>query len=165
MISHETTLVFTEPVLRRAVLAYWRRSIGFGFVAAMTVVALCLGLLLAQGNGSWVVGVLASTLFLGIGFSVALYVIHYRNTLRILREMGTPRATFRAEEAYFTITSSIGTVTYQWAAIKELWRFPEVWLLLYSRTQFSTLPVAYMPAQMQDYIVQHVRAVGGKVSG
>jgi hypothetical protein len=163
--SHEATLIFTEPLLRKAVFAFWRRSIGVGFVVALLVVALCLGFLLAQGDASWVVGVLATVLSLGVVFVVALYFIHYRTSLHKFRAMGQPQATFRANESSFTIISGVGTVTYQWSAIKELWQFPQVWLLLFSPAQFSTLPVACMPPEMQAYVLQRVRAAGGKVAG
>jgi len=163
--SHEATLIYTEPLLRTAVFVFWRRSIGVGFVAALLVVALCLGFLLARGDTSWVVGVLASVLFLGMVFVAALYLIHYRTSLRKFRAMGAPQAIFRAEESSFTIVSGIGTVTYQWSAITELWQFPQVWLLLFSPAQFSTLPLACLPPEMQAYVLQRVRAAGGKVAG
>jgi hypothetical protein len=53
--SHQTTLIYTEPVLRQAVFAFWRRSVGVGFIIALAVVALSLGALIAQGAASWLV--------------------------------------------------------------------------------------------------------------
>lgn len=163
--SHQATLIYTERVLREAAFAYWRRSVGVGFLVALTVVALSLGVLVAQGETSWLVGVLGSVLVLGVAFAAALYFIHYRNSLRRLRDMGNPQATFRAEESSFTLSSGIGTTTLQWSAVKELWQFPGVWLLLYSKAQFSTLPVACLSVEMQAYVMQRVRDAGGKVCG
>ncbi len=163
--SYEATLIFTEPLVRKAVLAFWRRSVGVGFILALLVLALFLGFSLAQGDTSWVVGALGAVLFIGVAFAVATYFVHYRASLRKFRAMGSPQATFRADETSFTIISSIGTVTYDWSVVKELWRFPEVWLLLYSPAQFSTLPLACLPPPMQAFVLQHVQAAGGKVAG
>ena len=161
--SHEATLIYTEPLLRHAVFAFWRRSVGIGFAIALVVVALSLGGLVAQGMYSWLVGALATVLVLGASFAAALYFVHYRSSLRKFREMGDPQATFRAEESSFTISSGIGTTTLQWSAVKEIWQFPGIWLLLYSKAQFSTLPLACLSPEMQAFVLQRVRAAGGKV--
>jgi hypothetical protein len=163
--SHEATLIYSEALLRHAVFSFWRRSVGVGFIVALLVGALGLGVLVAQGVASWLVGTFAAVLVLGIAFATVVYVVHYRNSLRKFRQMDKPRATFRADESSFTLSSDIGTTTLQWSAVKELWQFPSVWLLLYSKAQFSTLPLACLSPETQAYIVQRVRASGGKVDG
>ena len=163
--SHETTLIYSEALLRQTVFAFWRRSIGVGFFVALLIAALGLAVLVAQGVATWLVGALAAVLVLGIAFATVVYVVHYRNSLRKFRQMNKPRATFRADESSFTMSSDIGTTTLQWSAVKELWQFPSVWLLLYSKAQFTTLPLACLPSETQAYIVQCVRAAGGKVDG
>jgi hypothetical protein len=162
---HEATLIYTEALVRQAVFGYWRRSVGIGFVVALAAVALCLGVFLAQGETSWLVGALATVLVLGVGFAAALYIVHYRNSLRKLRDMGNAQATFCADESSFTFSSGIGTATLQWSVVQELWQFPGVWLLLYSKAQFSTLPLACMSPEMQSFVMQRVRSAGGKVGG
>jgi len=162
---HEATLIYSETLLRQAVFAFWRRSVGIGFFVALLVAALGLGILVAQGVASWIIAALAAVLALGIAFATAVYVVHYRNSLRKFRQMDKPRATFCADESSFTMISDIGTTTLQWAAVKELWQFPSVWLLLYSKAQFSTLPLACLSPETQAYIVQRVRESGGKVDG
>ncbi len=36
--------------------------------------------------------------------------------------------------------------------ITEVWRFPRFWLILYSRSQFSTLPLDCLDEETQDFI-------------
>jgi hypothetical protein len=162
---HEATLIYSTTLLRQAVFAFWRRSVGVGFFVALLVAALGLVVLVALGQASWLIAALASVLALGIVFAIVVYIVHYRRSLRKFRQMDNPQATFRAEESSFTMSSDIGTTTLQWSAVKELWQFPNVWLLLYSRAQFTTLPLACLPPETQAYIVQCVRVAGGKVDG
>ena len=162
---HEATLIYNEALLRQAVFAFWRRSVGVGFFVALLIAALGLVVLVALGQASWLIGGLAVVLVLGIAFATVVYVVHYRNSLRKFRQMDKPQASFSAEESSFTMSSDIGTTTLQWSAVRELWQFPSVWLLLYSKSQFTTLPLACLPAETQAYIVQCVRAAGGKVDG
>jgi drug/metabolite transporter (DMT)-like permease len=162
---HEATLIYSTTLLRQAVFAFWRRSVGIGFFVALLIAALGLVVLVALGQSSWIIGGLAAVLVLGIAFAMVVYVVHYRRSLRKFRQMDKPRATFRADDSSFTMSSDIGTTTLQWSAVKELWQFPNVWLLLYSKAQFTTLPLACLPAETQTYIVQRVRESGGKVDG
>jgi len=163
--SHEVILIYSKPLLRQAVFAFWRRSVGVGFFVALLVAALGLGVLVAQGVASWLIAALAAVLALGIAFATVVYVVQYRNSLRKFHQMDKPRATFCADESSFTMSSDNGTTTLQWSAVKELWQFPSVWLLLYSKSQFSTLPLGCLSPETQAYIVQRIRESGGRVDG
>lgn len=160
---YEATLIYSEALLRQAVFSFWRRTIGVSFLVALVVAALGLGILVSQGVASWLIAGLAVVLVLGIAFAMAVYVVHYRKSLQKFRQMDKPQAMFRADESSFTMSSDVGTTTLQWSAVKELWQFPSVWLLLYSKAQFTTLPIECLSPETQAYIVQCVRAAGGKV--
>ena len=162
---HEATLIYSTTLLRQAVFAFWRRSVGVGFFVALLIAALGLVVLVALGQSSWIIGGLGAVLALGTAFPIVVYVVHYRRSLQKFHQMDNPQAMFRAEESSFTMVSDIGTTTLQWSAVKELWQFSNVWLLLYSKAQFTTLPLACLPPETQAYIVHCVRAAGGKVDG
>lgn len=163
--QHQATLLYSEPLLRRAVVAFWRRTVGRGFLVAQVAVAVCLAALLRQGDRSWVVGAFATILVLSVAFLAALYVVHYRNAMGKFREMGAPQASMLAEESGFTFASGIGSSSLRWASVREVWRFDEVWLLLFSKAQFVTLPVGCLPPEMRAFILERVKAAGGKVEG
>ena len=101
-----------------------------------------LGALLALGDRSWLVGMLGTALILGAALAATLYVVHLRNALATFRAMGRPEATFRAEADVFTVRSGAGEATLPWSSVTEIWELPGVWLLMYSKASFSTLPVA-----------------------
>lgn len=162
---HEATLIYSELLLRQAVFAFWRRSVGLGFILMLVVLAVILVGIIALGAPLWLIVTLAVILAIAAGVAVALYVGYYRNSLRKFRMMEKPQATFCADESSFTMSSDAGTTTLQWSAVKELWQFPSVWLLLYSKTQFSTLPLACLPLETQVFVQERVREAGGKVAG
>ncbi|KQZ30488.1 hypothetical protein [Duganella sp. Root1480D1] len=53
--SHQAILTYDKQLLRRAVLAYWRRSVGVRLPLALSVVAIAFAWLLAEGcySGFW----------------------------------------------------------------------------------------------------------------
>jgi hypothetical protein len=160
---HQATLVYSPSLVRRAVLHFWWRVVGLRFMAALALVAVSLGVLVAGGDSSWLVGVLASALALGILFAAALYVVHLRGSLQRLAAMGTPSATLEATPTSLAITSSAGAATIPWSSITEIWRFETCWLLLLSRAQFMTLPLAELAPEVSAFILERVRAAGGKL--
>ncbi len=160
---YQTTLIYNEILVKRAVLAFWRRSVGFGFLFALAITASSLAILLYHGNSSWVVGVLASVLLVGVLFIGAIYFVHLGNSIQKFKAMGSPQASFIADESTFSLSSGAGEATLPWQSVVEVWQFSEFWLLLFSKAQFVTLPTANLPSEMQTFIVERVRANGGKI--
>lgn len=163
--THVATLQYSEPLLRQAVFAFWRRTVGVGFFLALALIACALGFLLWRGDRSWFVGALGAFLVFGLGFALLVYFVHLRNTLAKFKGMGAPIATLSLEDASFTMSSGLGSTSLQWSAVTEVWCFPSFWLLLFSKAQFVTLPLISVPAETQAFILSRVSAAGGKVAG
>jgi hypothetical protein len=162
--TYQSTLVYDENLLRKAVLHFWWRSLGVKFVLVLAVAVCGLAVLVASGDRSWLMGVCASATILGIGFPIALYLMHYRNTLAKFKAMGQPQAQFTVKEETFSFSSGAGEATLPWSSVVEVWQFQEVWLLLFSRAHFSTLPLACMPSGMQTFILERIKATGGRIA-
>ena len=160
--AHQATLEYTEPLLRSAAFAFWRRTVGTRFLVALALLACFLAFLLWRGDRSWFVGAYAAFLFLGLTFVLLVYVVHMRNALSKLRRMGAPVAQLSLEEASFTISSGLGSTTLPWSAVSEVWRYPSFWLLLFSKAQFVTIPLASVPEEAQAFLLGRVSAAGGK---
>jgi hypothetical protein len=163
--EYEAILEYSVPLLREAVAGFWRRTVGVGMLIALAVCAGLLGFLLAQGDRSWFVGLLGAVVIFGAALVGAVYVIHYRNAVQKLRDMGSARATFRASESSFTVTSDVATSTVPWSTVAEIWKFESCWLLLFSKAQFMTLPLASVPKELQAFVQVRVAAAGGKTDG
>jgi len=161
--NYETTLIYSKPLIRQAVFAFWRRVVGVKFPVALLLTALGVGFAVAGGDSSWIIGMSGTVLAFGLLFVVALYFVHYRNSVAKLHDMGSPNATFRTDENTFTVSSGAGTATLPWSAVKELWKTPHAWLIFYSKAQFTTLPLVCLPPEMQSFIVQRIQATGGKI--
>lgn len=165
---NETKLRYSEPLLREAVRAFVVRAItrGFGlrFFIACSVLAVCIAYLVTHGDRSWVVGALAATLFFAGIFLLVIYIAHYRNTVGRYRQMQTPEATLSCTEEQFTLTSELGSATLPWSSITEVWRYPRFWLILFSHSQFSTLPLDCLDSETQAFITRKTQRNGPKLS-
>ncbi len=108
-------------------------------------------------------GMTAAVFFFGAMFVAAVYVVHYRNALQKFRDMGSPRAILRMAEDSFTVTSGAGSSTLPWSSIIEVWKLKNCWLLLFSKAQFMTLPLACISEEIQAFLLNRIAAGGGKI--
>lgn len=160
----ETTLHYSPDLVRHAVLCFWRRSVGLRTLLVIGAMAAWLGTLVVRGDRSWQMGALGASVAICALVAAMVYVAHYRNAMTRLKDMGaTPHATLRADGDSLTLQAGASMATLPWSSIQEIWQFERVWLLLFSRAQFSTLPVADLPADLRDLIETSVRGAGGKV--
>ena len=95
---------------------------------------------------------------------VAIYIVHLNNAKARLRAMGPPVATFHVSESGFGFESGAGSASLPWSAVSEIWQLPQCWLMLMSKSQFVTLPLSNLDPTMQDFVLQQVRASGGKIA-
>ena len=151
---NETKLRYSEPLLREAVRCFVLRvvirQLGGVFLVLVALVIACVAFLISRHDRSWTVGFLIATvLFIGV-FIASVFVAHLRNTIGRFRQMRTPEATLGYDEQQISLTSELGSATMPWSVITEVWRYPRFWLLLFSRSQFVTLPL--------DCLDEHARA-------
>jgi hypothetical protein len=97
-------------------------------------------------------------------FLHALFFVHYRNSVHKFRALGNaPRAELTATASTLSFSSAAGTASMPWSSVCEVWRFPTFWLLLFSKAHFVTLPLADVSPELQEFILERVRATGGKI--
>jgi hypothetical protein len=162
--QHRATLMYTEKLVADAVRSFWLRAVGYGGAVAIVLMLAFLAWRIADGDSSWVVGVVALGLLISIAMPIALYVVHYRNSMGKLREMKQPVAELVADDEAITLSSDLGSSTLKWQGVTEVWRFRSFWLLLISKSQFVTIPLDGIPESMQSFVLDRVKAAGGKIA-
>ena len=165
MVSDEFTLRFSPALVRSAVFGFWWRSIGLRYLLVQSVLAHCVAWLALQGDRSWMIGAFGAVLIFGATIPVVLLVTQYRQALAKLRGMKNPEARIAVGEAGLTITSDGARSEIPWSMVIGVWRFSGFWLLVFSRSQFITIPLESVPLDAQSRIVASVEKAGGKVLG
>ncbi len=166
METHNATLQFNASLLREAVWFFWRRTVGVGILIALFICIALLICLLGQGDRSWLVGFVAAVLCFGTAMVVAVYFVHYKNTFQKFRNMGSSATVvFSASNDSFTVSSGAATSTLPWSSVKQVWKLKNCWLLLFSKAQFMTLPLAGLSDATQTFVLSRIADAGGKTDG
>jgi hypothetical protein len=158
------TLHYTEPLLRSAVKAFWVRVVGWKFFVAVTVMIAALSRLIVHGNRTWFIGALAAALVLALVGAGAVYFTQLRSTLGRFRAMRTKEAALEFDDARIRLIADTGSLEIPWTGVRDVWRFPEFWLVFVSPAQFLTLPTADVNEPARELIAAKVREYGGKIS-
>jgi len=157
------TLHYSETLMRRAVMAFWFRITGWRFFVAGIISIFSLIYLLLNGNRSWEVGVMGTVVAFAIVISITVYVVHYRSAINRFRRMRIPEGTFESGDETFRITSDVGSTELSWKTIREVWRFPDFWLVFFSPALFITLPTADLDDEAREFIASQIKSHGGKI--
>lgn len=160
---HHITYLPTEALIRSAVFAFWRRTVGAGFFVVWGLLCALLVVLVLTGEQGWPLGALGATLVLGACLATAVYWVHLSASLGRLRALTEPACSLRLDEAGLSAQSSLGTTTIPWAGVQEVWCSASFYLVLLSKAQFFTLPLATLDEPARNYFLAQVRDHGGRV--
>ncbi|MDJ0700850.1 MAG: YcxB family protein [Woeseiaceae bacterium] len=160
----EIDLYYSEETVRRAVMEFYKRTVGISLPIVLILMSVFLVYLLWSGNRSWITGVVGTALAVALVFLVALYMAHYRNSMQRFRAMKSRSASLALHDDSMTITSDAGSNNISSTAITEVWTYDEFWLVFLSRAQFFTIPRSKMSPATQTRIGGTFDAWGLKVT-
>jgi hypothetical protein len=161
-------IVFTVRYTREAcwisALRYWQRRLGMRYAIEL-VIGVGLIVLATQGPYRWleIAITVAVSIFALLG--AGLLVIHWRRALAGLAVLRPPESTWILTEEAVGQRSSLGESAIAWTSLAELWKFEDVWLLIWGRDVYSTIPIAQFPRQARQFVERRVRESGGKIRG
>ena len=157
------SLIYTESLVRRSVRRFCGRTIGWLYPVVLLMMFTLTCWFLFEGDRSWFVGVMGTVLLLGTLVPVVLYRNQMAVSLAKFHALEGHPVSFRATDEKVTIRAASAASELQWKAITEVWRYPDCWLLLLSRVQFMTFPLEGVPLDAQAFLLERVKANGGRV--
>ena len=145
-------VVFTVRYTKEHCLAtawrYWQKRLGYRYALELAI-GTGLLVLATQGPYRWI----EVALMVAVGIFAVLGAG--------LAALTPPTSTWTLTEDGIIQASSLGESAIAWERLPEVWRFPELWLLIWGRDVYSTIPVAQMPREARQMIERRVKETGG----
>ena len=163
IMRHKLQLNYSEALIQQAVVRFWFRSVGAGFFVAIIFLVSLFIFMLYTSQSSWLFGALGAFLFLAVLFVVLVYVVHYKRSINKFKAMNPKSASLEVSESEFSLSSSLGTVSLTWQAISDVWVYENMWLIFFSKYQFSTIPLSGISEEEQAYFLAQIKLAGGKI--
>jgi YcxB-like protein len=159
----DVTLHYTEPLVRHAVWRFCWRKVGWIYPIALLVMIVSLGIIIGQGDRSWIIGVHGTILLLAMLVPVLLYRTQRSAALARYRALAGGPASFAATDEMITIRSAGGMAEFPWRTITGIWQYDDCWLLLMGG-HFITFPLVGVSSEARAFLAERVLANGGKVA-
>jgi len=89
------------------------------------------------------------------------YVRYRRRSLAWLRDAEDTAVSYTFSNDGIAISSEQGASLVKWRALDELWRYPDIWLLIRRKVQYFVLPTRSLPEDLQAAIERWMRLGAG----
>lgn len=161
MAEYQFTAHYTEDLVRLAAKKFMVRRVLLNPWTWVITLFLTISLMvyLWQGDRSWKVGFLGSSLALLICAIVALWRAHLMNSRAKLRRMQHPTINFLANENGIFATSGSGSVNFPWSLIQEVWPGAHFWMFFLAPNDFFIVPIDQVSVDALAFICLRARCV------
>ncbi|MET0027735.1 MAG: YcxB family protein [Candidatus Thiodiazotropha sp.] len=157
------TLKYSEQFIKNAIRSYWWKNIGPILPSVSLLLTAFVIYRAFDGDRSWFIGVIGAIVVITLAVMVASYFINLSRSLSRLKRMKIPEATLELGEERFKVASDVGSSEMQWSLVKQIWCFEHAWLLLFTGSEFMTLPTDGLSDEAKSFITERARANGAKI--
>jgi hypothetical protein len=153
---------YTKEHCLAAAWRYWQKRLGYRYALELAIGAGLLALA-TQGPYRWIEVALMIAVGIFAVLGVAIFLVHWQRALLNLRALDPPQSTWTLTETTVGQRSNLGESAIAWASLREVWRFPDLWLLVWGKDVYSAIPLSQLPRDAREIIERRVRATGGTV--
>ena len=143
---------YDRPLIRRALNRFMVRRLGWlTFVLIFGLAAL---LIVEMASGSWSVWftALLTLWVVAVGLLIVVYIARIRASEGFFQKSGNCRVRFVFSDDGVRTNSDVGTSDLKWKVFDEVLKFPEVWLLVYARSGYMTIPTTQLSDEAKAFI-------------
>jgi hypothetical protein len=160
--SYQFTIYFDEEHIRYACRGFFVRYVGIGLPIALLLMLLVAAQRLAAGRMDWLAGCCLTVPVLCAGIFLSAYLQRRAYLISQFRKIGNV-VSYELSEELFKAKSDLGSTELKWKAFKGIWIFPKVWLLMFDKAGYLTLPTDQVSDEVKDFLKEKIVSVGGKV--
>lgn len=154
--SCSVTVKYDKALVRKALNRYMLRRLGKSFFIAVAAALFVFLFAFLGGAWSWLLTVLGLVLLAAFAFLVFVYFARLRAAEGFFDEANDPVVKFHFTAEGVRTESDIGSTDLKWPVFEEILKFPEVWLLVYARSGYMTLPTDQLSAECRQFIEKQI---------
>jgi hypothetical protein len=158
--EHTIEVTYDRRLVRRALNRFMAKRLGWLTFAA--IFALGTLLILQIGFGSWNIwsaGTLVLWLLI-VGMLTLIYLGRLRASEGFFQKSSSSTVKFVFTDDGVRTESDVGSSDLKWKAFDELLKFSDVWLLIYAKSGYMTLPTTELSQECRDFIESKILQKG-----
>jgi hypothetical protein len=150
--SYSAIIKYDKALVRRALNRYMVRRLGISFFLVTIALAVILLLSFVFGLWNWWFTLIAIVLLAAIAFILFVYFARLRASEGFFDKANEPTVTFKFTANGIQTISDLGTTDLKWQVFDEILKFPDLWLLVYAKSGYMTLPVDQLTTECMQFI-------------
>ena len=154
--SHTATIKYDRPLVRRALNRFMLRRLGASFFVPVLAAIVVLLLAYFTDYWTWPFTYLAVAIVAAILFIVLVYFTRLRAAEGFFDKANNPTVTLKFTDDGIRTESDLGTSDLKWFVFEEILKFPDIWLLVYAKSGYMTLPLDQMTLECSQFIEQQM---------
>jgi YcxB-like protein len=161
--NYQFTIQFTEEHIKYACRKFFARYVGIGLPIVGVLMLAALLQRMHSGQMDLLSGFLLAVVVMGVGIFASAYFQRRNYAVSQLKKMGNGLVSYELSDEFFKAKSNLGSTELKWEAFKAVWVFPTVWLLMFDKAGYLTLPVEQIGSEVKEFLKQKIVSVGGKI--
>lgn len=155
---HTATIKYDRPLVRRALNRYFVRRLGKTFFIVFPILTVALGFFYITGSWSQSLTITSIGLSAVLAFLGFVYFARLRAGEGFFDKANDPTVTFTFTDEGVRTDSDLGTSDVKWSIFDEILKFPDLWLLVYAKSGYMTLPLDQLGSDCAQFIDQQMSA-------
>ena len=154
--NYSVNVKYDRRLVRRALNRFMFDRMGWTFVLGFPGLSLLLLILFLSGAWNVWLSVVSVALAIVIGIITYIYFLRLKTSEGFFEKAKDPSVKFIFTAEGVKMDSEVGSSELKWAVFDELLRFPDVWLLIYARSGYLTLPTSALTTECKALIEEKV---------
>jgi hypothetical protein len=160
--NYQFTIQFSEEHIKYACSKYFTRFVGIVFPVICLLVAGFAVARMVSGKADLLAGIFLTIAVVGLGIIAAAYFQSHNYRLSQFGKTGNS-VSYELSKDFFKAKSGMGSMELKWESFKAIWIFQKVWLLVFDKNGYLTLPTDQISGDVKEFLKQKIISVGGKV--
>jgi hypothetical protein len=156
--SFSATIKYDRLLVRRALNRFMVKRLGKTFIAVLILVVGALSYWYLTGEWTWLLTFVAVAVAVIIAFLSWVYYARLRAAEGFFEKANDPTVTIRFTTEGVRTDSDLGTSDLKWLVFEEILKFPDIWLLVYAKSGYMTLPLDRLTPECMRFIEQQIAA-------
>ena len=156
------TVRYTKDHCLATAWRYWQRRLGYRYALELAIGSGLL-VLATQGPYRWIEVALMVAVGVFAVLGAAIFFIHWLRALAGLKALDPPASTWILSEESIAQKSSLGESAIAWPSLLGVWRFPDLWILVWGKDVYSAIPTAQLPRDARAMIERRAKETGAVV--
>lgn len=154
--SCTVTVKYNRKLVRQALNRYMVRRLGKSFVIAFAAAIGIIAFSFFTGAWSWFLTLFTAILIAALSFLLFIYFARLRAAEGFFAKANEPTVTFEFTAEGVHTVSVLGTSNLHWPVFDEILKFPDIWLLVYAKSGYMTLPLEQLTPACREFIEQQI---------